>query len=104
MNTTVWYNIEDKVPKNAGYYLAYKKPSFGDDSEGFGVYYYGSFNCWRESKASHSLNIKVSVWTDMPLHNPQSETSHLPSVAEIDAWKNVEDAISKYNMIKELSR
>jgi hypothetical protein len=48
--------------------------------------------------------MRVSLWAELPAHDPHDSTIHAPSVAEVDAWKNVEDAISKFNMIKELSR
>lgn len=105
MMTSIWYRIEDKKPEKEGYYLAYKKSSLGDDEEGFGLYYWGLYHKeWRESGAPHSHSIRVSVWSELPEHDPDNYTYHAPSVAEVDAWANVEDAISKFNMIKELSR
>jgi hypothetical protein len=48
--------------------------------------------------------MRVSLWTELPAHDPRSSTTHTPSIAEVDAWKNVEDAISKFNMIKTLTK
>jgi len=105
MITSVWYHMEDHRPSYEGYYLAYKKPSLGDDSEGYGVYYWNQRECyWRESATPHSHNMRVSLWAELPAHDPHDSTIHAPSIAEVDAWRNVEDAISKFNMIKELSR
>lgn len=104
MFTSIWYHVGDKRPDNEGYYLAYKKSSLGDDDEGYGLYYWGRDREWRESMAPHSHTVRVSVWSELPEHDPDNYTFHAPSVAEIDAWANVEDAISKFNMIKELSR
>ncbi len=105
MITSIWYNIEDHTPTIEGYYLAYKKPSLGDDSEGYGVYYWCQRNrCWRESAAPHSYSLGVSIWSALPPYGPYDSTIHAPTVAEVDAWANVLDAISKFNMIKELSR
>jgi hypothetical protein len=105
MITSIWYYIEDHRPTQTGYYLAYKKPSLGDDSEGYGVYYWDNeYTDWRESAAPHSHGMRVSLWAELPAHDPHDSTIHAPSVAEVDAWNNVIDAISKFNMIKELSR
>lgn len=105
MITSIWYNIEDNTPTVEGYYLAYKKPSLGDDSEGYGVYYWCQRErCWRESAALHSYGLRVTLWSELPEHDPYNSTEHSPSVAEVNAWENVVDAISKFNMIKELSR
>jgi len=105
MITSIWYNIADIRPSKEGYYLAYKKPSLGDDSEGYGVYYWDSeYTDWRESRAPHSHGLRVTLWSELPAHDPYNSTDHLPSVAEVDAWNDVLNAISKFNMIKELSR
>jgi len=105
MITSIWYNIEDHRPLKEGYYLAYKKSSLGDDSEGYGVFYWSQRDsCWRESGAPHSYGLRVSIWAECPEHDPENFTIHAPSVAEVNAWENVVDAISKFNMIKELSR
>ena len=105
MITTIWYHGGDKNPDKDGYYLAYKMSSLGDDSEGYGVHYWDNHNRhWRETGARHSSNIRVSIWADPPEHDPDySNYSYsVPTVAEIDAWKNVKEAIDQFNMIKEL--
>ena len=105
MITSIWYHMDDNRPSKEGYYLAYKLPTLGDDEEGYGVYYWDSdYTDWRESRAPNSYGMKVSLWAELPLHDPHDSTTHAPSVAEINAWENVLDAISKFNMIKELSR
>jgi hypothetical protein len=105
MITSIWYHIEDHRPTKTGYYLAYKKPSLGDDSEGYGVYYWDSeYSDWRESSSPHSYGLRVTLWSELPAHDPYDSDTHAPSVAEVNAWENVVDAISKFNMIKELSR
>lgn len=106
--TSVWYHTGDKQPPESGYYIGYKLPTIGDDSEGYESWYWDNYKReWREFKASHACTIKVSYWTKAPDTMDQFGhvyTLDMPTVAEIDAWKNVEDAISKYNMVKELSR
>lgn len=105
MFTSIWYRVEDKKPEVTGYYLAYKKSSLGDDEEGFGCYFWNAqYSTWSESAAPNSHVILVSIWSEMPEHDPDNYSYHTPSVAEIDAWENVENAISKFNMVKELSR
>jgi hypothetical protein len=105
MITSIWYHIEDNRPTKTGYYLAYKKPSLGDDSEGYGVYYWDNeYTDWRESAAPHSYGMRVTLWSELPAHDPYDSTTHAPTIAEVDAWNNVVDAIDKFNMIKELGR
>lgn len=105
--TSIWYHTGDKQPPSTGYYIAYKLPTLGDDHEGYELWYWDNEKReWREFRAPHGSAIKVSYWT----HGPDiDEINHvcsvnMPTVAEVDAWKNVEDAISKYNMVKELTR
>ena len=106
MKTSIWYHKEDKLPEKEGYYLAYKTPTFGDDSEGYGVYYWGTYHHeWRESIAPHSSTIRVSYWSECPrLEDDYTSDVSLPTVAEIDAWNKVQEAINQYNMIRELVR
>ena len=105
MFTSIWYHDGDKRPSKSGYYLAYKMSTLGDDSEGFESFYWDhDRTVWREFKAPHASAIRVSIWTTCPEHDPDYDNYNEPTVAEIDAWKNVEDAISKFNMVKELSR
>ena len=105
IHTTIWYHKGDKLPEHTGYYLAYKTSSLGDNEEGFGLYYW-RYNSkqWKRSMAIHSEDIQVSIWSYLPEHDPDNYDPKQPTIAEIDAWKNVQDAISKYNMIVELVR
>jgi len=103
MITSIWKHEEDICPKVSGHYLAYKLPSFGDSEEGYGLYYWDNYYTeWRESKAPHSHSIRVSIWTDCPEHDPDNHISLQPLPAELNAWKNVCDAIEKYNIITKL--
>ena len=105
--TSIWYHSGDKHPPESGHYVGYKLPTFGDDSEGYDMFYWDNEKReWREFRAPHGSTIIVSYWTECPEIPDQGHVNSLdiPTVAEIDAWKNVEDAISKYNMVKELSR
>lgn len=103
--TSVWYHTGDKQPTKSGHYIAYKLPTYGDDSEGYELYYWDlAKREWREFLAPHSSTIYVSYWTKGPdvEHSSHSTTVDMPTPAEIDAWKNVMDAIDKYNMVKAL--
>ena len=103
MLTTVWYHDDDKRPTKSGHYLGYKLPTLGDDSEGYGVFYWDlDRSGWRESSAPHSYAVLLSIWADCPKHDPHDHEFHQPTVAEIDAWKHVQDAIDKYNMVRTL--
>jgi len=106
MYTSIWYHVGDYRPKKDGYYLAYKLPTLGDDEEGYGLYYWDNeYADWRESAASHSHGVQVSIWAECPNHfYNYKPVNKISTTAEIDAWKNVLDAISKFNMIKELVR
>jgi hypothetical protein len=105
MITSIWQHEDDICPKVSGHYLAYKLPTLGDDEEGYGLYYWDNYYTeWRESMAPHSHSIKVSIWTPCPEYNPEKKALRQPLPAELHAWKNVCDAIDKYNMIKELVR
>lgn len=103
MITSIWCHVEDKCPKHSGYYLAYKLPRLGDDEEGYGLYYWDDYYTdWRESAAPHSRGVEVSIWTSCPDHDMEKHMSRQPLPAEINAWKNVCDAIDQYNMITTL--
>jgi hypothetical protein len=103
MITSIWRHEDDICPKVSGHYLAYKKSTLGDDSEGYGLYYWDDYYTeWRESMAPHSHTIQVSIWTDCPEHDPDNHIASKPVPAEIAAWKNVCDAIDQYNMITKL--
>ena len=106
MKTSIWYHKEDKLPEKEGYYLAYKIPTFGDDSEGYGVYYWDTYyDEWRETIATHSSTIRISYWSECPrIEDDYNNDVLLPTVAEIDAWNKVQEAINQYNMIRELVR
>jgi hypothetical protein len=105
MITSIWKHEEDICPKVSGHYLAYKLPSFGDSEEGYGLYFWDNYYTeWRESKAPHSHSIRVSIWTPCPEHDPNNHVSRQPLPVELNAWKNVCDAIEKYNIITKLVR
>lgn len=102
MITSIWQHSEDICPRESGHYLAYKLPTLGDDSEGFGLYYWDNYYTdWRETMAPHSHGVEVSIWTPCPEHDTNGRV-HGPVAAEIAAWKNVCEAIDQYNIIKKL--
>ncbi len=105
MITTIWKHVNDSIPKQTGYYLAYKMATMGDDEEGFGLYYWrNEAREWKFSGALPSYTIQVSLWSTLPEHDPDNYQPTIPTVAEIDAWKSVQNAIDRYNMIRELVR
>jgi hypothetical protein len=90
MKTSIWYHNEDMCPKKSGHYLAYKLPTFGDDSEGYGLYYWNDYYAdWQESMAPHSHSIKVSIWSHCPEHDPNNHMTLQPVPAEILGKKYV---------------
>ena len=105
MITSIWRHEDDVCPRVSGHYLAYKLPSLGDDQEGYGLYYWDNYYAeWRESKAPHSPSIRVSIWTPCPDHDPDNHISRQPVQAEIEAWRNVCNAIDQYNLITKLTQ
>jgi len=83
----------------------------GDDSTGTGYYYYNkSANEWRDSKLSHAHYANVYYWTDA---DPDAWVDSDPPVIHRKAavanpaleiaWKNVEEAIRQYEIVKALT-
>lgn len=97
--------MADMRPPKKGHYLAYKLPTLADDNEGYGLYYWNDYQvCWKESMATHSHEIKVSYWCECPLLREHEYNSKIPTVAELDAWNKVHEAVDQYNMIRTLVR
>lgn len=105
MYTSVWYHTNERCPKKNGHYLAYKTATLGDDSEGFGLYYWDNYYTeWRGSMALHSSSIEVSIWSECPVHDPDNYMPLKSVPAEINAWKKVCEAVDQYNVIRGLVR
>lgn len=111
MKTSLWFHTADKQPDKSGYYVAYKSYSMGDDSTNTGYYYYNiSDNSWFDSSLSQSHYANVYYWTDA---DPEEWVNNDPPVTQRKkvlknnpaleiAWKNVEEAIRQYEIVKGL--
>ena len=111
MKTSIWHHTSDQQPDVSGYYLAYKSYSMGDNETDTGYYYYNKpANEWRDSKLSQAHYANVYYWTDAdpdawadsdpPL--TQRKAAKANPALEI-AWKNVEEAIRQYEIVKALT-
>lgn len=110
MKACVWYTVDEKIPPRTGYYLAFKGMSMGDDETGCEYYYWDAKRAeWRENQISQAHYVNVVYWTEA---DPSSwynkyrivQQSSEMSVAEQDAWAEVQKAIEQYEMIRALAR
>lgn len=104
MKTTIWYHVDEKLPERAGHHLVFTGPTFGGDEGGIDTAYFaGSDTGWRERIAPHSPRANVVYWCDADPWDWYDNPNFKPTTAMEKAWARVEDAISKYEMIKALS-
>lgn len=121
MRTSIWYRTEERNPDKSGHYLSYRGFGMGgmsdyDSANGY-MYYDRKTDSWYEYKDLRDTAI-VYYWTDADpetwtdqdppsikirkSYNPvtrKHETDH-PAIA--DAWKDVEEAIKRYETVKAL--
>ena len=114
MKPCVWYDTDEKLPPTKGYYLAFKGMSMGDDETDTAYYYWDpKYAEWRDYE-SRSIGgyANVVYWTEadpatwyenysMP---PRSKSRRKVSEAEIDAWRAVEQAIERYEIVRALAK
>lgn len=113
MRTSVWYRTEEKQPDKSGYYLSYRGwgmggKADGDHDHGY-VYFDKKKNEWRDYDSGGHYAI-VYYWTDAtpdewveadgPSINIKKKDVN-PAV-EI-AWKNVQEAIRQYEIVRKLT-
>lgn len=109
MKTSVWYDMDERVPPRTGYYLGFKGTSMGDDQTGCDYYYWNAKAAeWRDSQISNAYWVNVVYWTDADPSDWYEKFSMRRrdeiSVAEKDAWAAVEEAVKKYEMVKALTK
>ena len=113
MKISIWYHTVDKQPDKTGYYLCYRGWGMGGKADGDSdqcyLYYDKKKKMWKEydDDGSDDEVSFVYYWTDadprrwveedQPVFRRKKEVEN---VALADAWKSVQDAISKYEMIK----
>ena len=110
MKPCVWYDVDEKLPPVKGYYLAYKGLSMGDDNAETDYYYWDpKYAEWRDYESRSIGNTaNVVYWTDADpatwYNEPvgRRKTKRKISEAEIDAWRAVEQAIERYEVVRNL--
>lgn len=115
MKACIWYHTADKQPSTSGYYLSYRGWGIGGKADGDSdwgyVYYDKKRNEWRtyESRGMFPDIAIVYYWTDATpdvwVEN-DAPVIRRQKIAEnpilSSAWNDVEKAIEKYEMLKEL--
>jgi hypothetical protein len=110
MQPSVWYHVDEKLPDKSGTYMTFVGSSLGSDEVGTGTSYYNSRfahhgSRWRASLAPHSAWVNVVYWCNADPHTWYDNEYRLDStpVALVDAWTEVQRAISRYEMIRALT-
>ena len=117
MKVSIWHHTTERQPSKSGYYLSYRGwgmggKADGDSDHGY-VYYDKTRDEWRDYEStSMGHGAIVYYWTDADPHgwtnaDPPSIVlrrggRNLDHVAVQDAWKDVEEAIKRYETIKAL--
>jgi hypothetical protein len=117
MKTSIWYHTKDRQPDQSGYYLSYRGWGMGgkadsDHDHGY-LYYHKKTNRWYEDsgevRAMHPNTCIVYYWTDAdPCGWVENDPPVVSRVKPKDnpaleiAWKNVEEAIRQYEIVKSL--
>jgi len=110
MKPCVWYDVDEKLPTEKGYYLAFKGMSMGDSDTETAYYYWDpKYAEWRDYESrSMSDTANIVEWTDADpatwYNEPvgRRKTRRKISEAEIDAWRAVEQAIERYEVVRNL--
>lgn len=109
MKAGIWYDMEEKCPPRAGYYLAFKGLSIGDDESDTGYYYWDAKRAeWRDGSLSISRPANVIYWTETDPEGWYEKYSMRPmseiTEAEKDAWAEVEQALERYEIVRALTK
>lgn len=110
MKACVWYTMDEKIPPQSGYYLAFKGMSMGDDETGCDYYYWNAKSAeWRDSQISMAHYVNIVYWTEADpaawydKYRIRQKYGAL-SPAEQDAWDAVQQAIERYEVVKALAQ
>lgn len=109
MKACLWYDVSEKLPHQAGYYLAFKGMSIGDDETSCDYYYWSAKSAeWRTSRLSNAHSVNVVYWTDADpsdwYQKYNMRRRDEVTVAEKDAWDAVLHAVEQYEMVKALTK
>lgn len=122
MRTSIWYRTEEKQPDKSDYYLCYRGWGMGGkadgDSDNGYLWYDKKRDEWREYSSSnmgHSAIVYYwtdadpSGWTDSDPPSIRIKKGYDPMSTKLghpalqDAWKDVEEAIKRYETIRALT-
>lgn len=116
MRTSIWFRTEECNPPKSGTYLCYR--GFGIGGMGDGDrhldwrWYDAKKNSWQEYRICNSVdqNLTIYYWTDAmvddwinedpPSKDIKGMLSTNPTI--MDAWKEVERAIERFQIVKNL--
>ena len=121
MHTSIWYRTEEKQPSKSGYYLTYRGwgmggKADGESDHGYLFYHTKTANWYEDEYEDRSINPRTCIvyyWTDA---DPYGWTEQDPPSTALrkmkldsnhtleSAWEDVQLAVNKYNLIKELIR
>lgn len=116
MRTSIWYRRELKNPDHSGYYFTYRGWGMGGKADGdrdYGYLYYDrKRDRWRKYDSfDKDDSVIVYYWTDADPHqwvdnDPPSvvleQQQYEHNVTLASAWADVQKAIERYNVIKNL--
>ena len=109
MKPCVWYDVDEQLPPKAGYYLAFKGYSIGDDETNTDYYYWDpKLAEWRDYQSrsmGHFAN--VVYWTDadpQAWYDGHDLRRRKQSAAEQDAWEAVLRAVEQYEIVRSLTK
>lgn len=108
MKAGIWYEVDERLPPQSGYYLAFKGFSMGDNEPNTGYYYWDAKKCeWKDSGTSQGRYSNVVYWTESDPEGWYEKYNMRRrdeiSAAEKDAWAAVERAIEQYDIVRKLS-
>lgn len=110
MKACVWYGVDEKLPPQNGYYLAFRGMSMGDNTTAVDYFYYNTRTKeWRDGTHSTSYWVNVCYWTEADPANWYDkyrivQRRNEMSTAEQDAWTAVQHAIEQYEIVRQLAK
>ena len=109
MKAGIWYEVDEKLPSQSGYYLAFKGMSMGDNEPDSGYYYWNAKRCeWLDSGTSQGRYANVIYWTEADPESWYEKYSMRRrdevTPAEKDAWNQVLHAVEQYEIVKALTK
>lgn len=110
MKACLWYDVDEKLPPKAGYYLAFKGLSIGDNETDTEYYYWDPKRCeWRDYETTTiGGTVRIVYWSDSDpaawYEKYNMRRRDEVTAAEKDAWNQVLHAVEQYEMVKVLTK